>query len=365
MGYRDNFELKEGTGFQAILMAAPAIYAGAMAANAKMQYGKEVNKIEGLLENRQNITNPYKDLENPYKNLPVATQAARFQAENADIALANTLDTLRATGAAAGGATALAQAALQSQQGISASLEKQEAQNARLRAQGQLQVDAAKAKGETFRMRMQEARDVRDINRIQRQADIFKATQIANQRAMFDQFGSALETLSGGVVPKQKEDLSKSTRGNQRGVGIDAARFDAGVSDDFGKSKAGDIVPMAKDVITNKQGVQYDAENLVIGDLSKENRISAMAIDEGQIPTLQPFGPQNIVGSSYAGVPSLTAPAYQPPPVNTNFMPRTMEQRINYGIPTNPFNNPIDALTGGIIGPYGVTPTGLRLTTNP
>ena len=35
-----------------------------------------------------------------------------MQAEEADIALANTLDTLRATGASAGGATALAQAAL-------------------------------------------------------------------------------------------------------------------------------------------------------------------------------------------------------------------------------------------------------------
>jgi hypothetical protein len=77
------------------------------------------------------ITNPYastmdisgmaKDLSgminNPYANLGVATQAAEMQAEEADIALANTLDTLRATGASAGGATALAQAALQSKKG--------------------------------------------------------------------------------------------------------------------------------------------------------------------------------------------------------------------------------------------------------
>lgn len=51
---------------------------------------------------------------NAYSNLSVATQAAEMQAEEADIALANTLDTLRATGSSAGGATALAQAALQS-----------------------------------------------------------------------------------------------------------------------------------------------------------------------------------------------------------------------------------------------------------
>ena len=342
MGYKDNFELKEGTGFQAILMAAPALAAGAMAANARIQYGKEVTKIEGLLEGRQDITNPYKNLENPYKNLPVATQAARFQAENADIALANTLDTLRATGAAAGGATALAQAALQSQQGISASLEKQEAQNARLRAQGQLQVDVAKAKGETFRMRMQEARDVRDINRTQRQADIFKATQIANQRAAFDQIGSSLETLSGGVIPKQKDNRRNLVVTEGAG-NIDAAREKAGISDDFGTSKASDIIDTSEDVFPLQQ------------------------IAEGEIPTLaeEYRGPQDVVSSPYSGVPFFSQPAYQQPAINTNFMPAAMEQQINYDIPTNPFNNPMNALTGGVgIGPYGVTPTGLRLTTN-
>lgn len=74
---------------------------------------------------------------NAYSNLSVATQAAEMQAEEADIALANTLDTLRATGSSAGGATALAQAALQSKKGISASIEKQEIGNEQLRAQGQ------------------------------------------------------------------------------------------------------------------------------------------------------------------------------------------------------------------------------------
>ena len=55
----------------------------------------------------------------------------------ADIALANTLDTLAATGASAGGATALAQAALQSKRGVSANIEQQEAQNQKLAAQGE------------------------------------------------------------------------------------------------------------------------------------------------------------------------------------------------------------------------------------
>ena len=85
-------------------------------------------------------------MSNPYSNLGVATQAAEMQTQQADIALANTLDTLRATGASAGGATALAQAALQSKQGVAASIEKQEAENMRLRAQGEAYLQEAQIK---------------------------------------------------------------------------------------------------------------------------------------------------------------------------------------------------------------------------
>lgn len=221
--FKDNFELLPGTGFQALVTAAPAAYAGFEAIRSGIKYGEKVEQIESLLNNRQSIDNPYKDIENPYKNLPVATQAARMQAEQADISLANTLDTLRATGAAAGGATALAQAALKSKQGVAASIEKQEATNARLQAKGQFETDMAKAKGESFRMRMQEARDVRDVNRMQGDADILRATQIANKRAMFNQLGQAGQALVGGVVPTKKEGGSSS--GDGSGADLDAAGF--------------------------------------------------------------------------------------------------------------------------------------------
>lgn len=243
--FKDDFEILPGTVLKSLVTAAPAAFAGYQAINANIKYGQEVDKIESLLENRQAITNPYKNIENPYKNLPVATQAARFQAENADIALANTLDTLRATGAAAGGATALAQAALQSQQGISASLEKQEAQNARLRAQGQLQVDMAKAKGEGFRMRLQEARDVRDVNRIQRQADIFKATEIANKRALFDQLGSAAEQFTSGIVPAKKDSLDTDTA-----TGTDVTGKDLNVGE-FVQNQFGGTNPVSDTILKN------------------------------------------------------------------------------------------------------------------
>ena len=82
-------------------------------------------------------------MSNPFESLGVATQAAEIQAEEADISLANTLDMLRATGASAGGATALAQAALASKKGVSSSIEQQEAQNERLKAQGAQALNAS------------------------------------------------------------------------------------------------------------------------------------------------------------------------------------------------------------------------------
>jgi hypothetical protein len=116
------------------------------------------NKLNNLENSRQDIVNPYANvtnlselatdlsanLTNPYANLGVATQAAEIQIEQADISLANTLDTLRSTGSGAGGATALAQAALQSKKGVSASIEQQEANNEKLRAQGEQQMEQLK-----------------------------------------------------------------------------------------------------------------------------------------------------------------------------------------------------------------------------
>ena len=91
---------------------------------------------------------------NAFANLQVATQAADLQAQQSDQALANTLSTIRATGAGAGGATAIAQAALQSKLNISATIEQQEARNVQSRAQGQQQVE---------QIRMSESKRLQDI----------------------------------------------------------------------------------------------------------------------------------------------------------------------------------------------------------
>jgi len=128
------------------------------AREAAMQKKRLEAKLKNLEDNRQPIINPYEEVKsvaglaenltsqmsNPYANLGVATQAAEMQAEEADIALANTLDTIRATGGGAGGATALAQAALQSKKGVSASIEAQEASNEKLKAQGEQELQRQK-----------------------------------------------------------------------------------------------------------------------------------------------------------------------------------------------------------------------------
>jgi|GEM_PF-2951095 len=116
------------------------------------------DKMEAIEGRRMEVINPYDEVtdlsdmitdlsgmrSNPYANLGVATQAAEIQMEQTDIALANTLDFLASTGASAGGATALAQAALQGKQGIAASIEAQEVKNEQMRAAGQEALEVAR-----------------------------------------------------------------------------------------------------------------------------------------------------------------------------------------------------------------------------
>jgi hypothetical protein len=125
------------------------------AAADKRRLGIELNRLEN---SRQAVINPYattKDmsslivnqsgqLSNAFANLGVATQASKFEAEQIDISLANTLDTLKETGAGAGGATALANAALKAKKGISANIEQQEAKNDQLKAQGEMALQSEK-----------------------------------------------------------------------------------------------------------------------------------------------------------------------------------------------------------------------------
>ena len=194
-------------GVAAIVGAGASLIGGAVSANQAKKAGQgarnDANRaraeIAAIKAARVDIVNPYANqvnlsglaenlsgmMNNPFASLGVATQAAEIKMEQADIALANTLDTIKSTGAGAGGATALAQAALASKKGVAADIEAQEAKNEQLRAQGEASLQAMKvseeqrlqgiaisegqrlqageAAGKTFQMQMKEARSNADL----------------------------------------------------------------------------------------------------------------------------------------------------------------------------------------------------------
>jgi hypothetical protein len=208
----------------------------------KARLQAELNSLEN---SRQAIINPYettKDvsglaknlsgmISNPYANLGVATQAAKMQAEEADMSLANTLDTLKETGASAGGATALAQAALKSKQGISANIEQQEAANEKLRAQGAAdmermkmaeaqriqgvqiseaqRIQGAEAAGKQFMFGAREGREQQKIDRV--------AGQLGGAQAQEGQananYTSALTGMIGGIASTAGSYMSTMSAG--------------------------------------------------------------------------------------------------------------------------------------------------------
>ena len=201
-----------------VLSVASGIF-GAASANkkrkdAKRRRKKLQTKLNDLEDSRQDIINPYEDVENlsgmisnPFASLGVATQAAEMKIEQADISLANTLDALRSTGSSAGGATALAQAALQSKKGVAASIEAQEAQNEKLRAQGEQtlqrqkmaeaqRIQGAEVAGKSFVFNQTEQRQVAELDRV--------SSQLVNQQNLEAQAASdttsALTGMVGGAI---------------------------------------------------------------------------------------------------------------------------------------------------------------------
>ncbi len=181
-------------------------------------------KLENLEENRQEIINPFAGIENltgmlsnPFANLGVATQAAEMKIEQADISLANTLDTIRSTGGGAGGATALAQAALQSKKGVAASIEQQEASNEKARAQGEQTLQSqrmseaqrmqqAEVSGKQFVFGQTENREMQQLNRLANQIGALRGqAAAANQSAtaaMTGAISAATSTLGAGFAAK-------------------------------------------------------------------------------------------------------------------------------------------------------------------
>ena len=190
-----------------LISGGKAKKAARAAAAQKQKLSLELNALEN---SRQDIINPWadsKDLssmgKNAFANISVATQAAEMQAEEADISLANTLDAIRSSGASAGGATALAQAALQSKKGISASIEQQEATNEKMKAEGEQALTQFKisesqrmqsvvAQGKEFVYGQTENREMQKMNRVQSQIDNAGAQEMQQNQNANAAYSSAL-----------------------------------------------------------------------------------------------------------------------------------------------------------------------------
>jgi len=180
------------------------------AKRARRQARKLQRKLTELENNRQAIIDPYVGIQdlssmlsNPFANLSVATQAAEMQIEESDIALANTLDTIRATGASAGGATALAQAALRAKKGVAASIESREVANERQRAAGeatlqqqkmseQQRLQQADVAGRQFVFGMTEQREQQQLDRVSNQISALRGQAASASR-------DSTAALTGGI----------------------------------------------------------------------------------------------------------------------------------------------------------------------
>jgi len=206
--------------YGAIIGGALSIAGGIFGASAAKKRARKAanerrrlaNKLENLENNRQEIINPYEGVtdlssmvSNPFANLSVATGAAEMRIEEADISLANTLDTIRQTGGGAGGATALAQAALQSKKGVAASIEAQEKTNEDKRAAGEANLQRQKmaeaqrlqqadVAGEQFMFSTREGREVTELDRTAALLGQAKQTEAQANKdqasAVGDMFGS-------------------------------------------------------------------------------------------------------------------------------------------------------------------------------
>ena len=189
----------------AITSAATSLVAGGVAKAISNRKAKKMEgeiqaaqgQIEKLLGERQDVADKSGDIRamkdmvsNPYANLGVATQAAEMQASQTDQSLANTLDAMKASGTSAGGATALAQAAAQAKQGISASIETQEAANNKMRAEGQaamqtqlMNIESSAISEELAAWGRQDTREQAAIDRAYGESDFLRSRQMQIQDA--------------------------------------------------------------------------------------------------------------------------------------------------------------------------------------
>ena len=138
-------------------------------------------RLKNQLANRQDVINPY-------ANLSVDTKTAEFEAQQSDQALSNSLDAMLQGGMNAGGATAVAQAALSSKQSVGKNIRDQEEQNRIL-----------EAKGRQIQWEGKETRNVADMNREAGMQQQYAAQKSQAQSDMWSGLASGMASIGSGV----------------------------------------------------------------------------------------------------------------------------------------------------------------------
>jgi len=133
----------------------PSLIGGVGSLFGKKKRNQEFGATKGAYDQAKQsyknfeFENLYSNLENPFEDLRVSTEAAEFQSQQSQQGLAQSLDALRGAGGGTGAAAiaqAMAQQQAKTQQQIAADISKQEVANERLAAQGQFQMQSQEAK---------------------------------------------------------------------------------------------------------------------------------------------------------------------------------------------------------------------------
>jgi len=183
-----------GAGIANAVQAGKNKKSSRLAAAAARREEKRTKMLESMRQPVIDQSNKVRALKNqvfnPNANLGVAMKASELQMEETDKALANTLDAIRAGGAGAGNATALAQMAAMSKASVAANIETQELSNQQSRIQGEatrqqtlMDIEKTALSEEVSAWNRTEERELAAMDRSQNLADRDRQQAIAYDQA--------------------------------------------------------------------------------------------------------------------------------------------------------------------------------------
>ena len=204
--------LSSPAGQKALAAAVPGLLEGGVGlyqgfqqnrrAKANEQSAREAFESSRAAYFAQDISNPYANMENPYEDLTVNQQQAKFQAEQQQQALANTMQSMRGAAGGSGIAAftqALANQQAQNLQQASASIGMQESRIQQLRAGEASRLQQYERQGEVYSRELkadllgtQLGLDIKDLSAAQEQL-------IASREGIASAVGSIGSGILGGV----------------------------------------------------------------------------------------------------------------------------------------------------------------------